>query len=327
MEQILGILPICLGFATPLILAALGALYSERSGVVNIAIEGIMMVGAFSAATVTVLLEPLFLGRAGFGNQLMALLTPWLALAVGSLAGIIYSSLHALASVNLKADQVISGTALNILAGGLTVFLCQIIFRQQRTAAFVVGLAKVDIPLLSGIPFLGRMLFRNINPVFYPALGLCVLSWFILARTPFGLRLRACGENPQAAASMGLSVARMRYWGVLISGGLAGLAGGAMVLSSDIQYTVISIHGTGFIAIACLIFGKWKPFGLLAAALFFGSSQVLSLYAKDIPFLSSLPREIFSLFPYALTIFALMLFSGKAVGPRAAGEIYDPGKR
>jgi simple sugar transport system permease protein len=328
MNQILAVVPICLGFSTPLILAALGGMFSERSGVANIAIEGIMMVGGFTAATVTVLLEPVFKAWAlGSGNPGLSLLVPWIALLCGSLAGTLYSSLHAAASVNLRADQVISGTALNILAAGLTIFLCQVIFRQQRTATFVVGLARVDIPRLADIPVLGALLFKSVYPTFYLAVILTLLSWFVMQRTPFGLRLRACGENPQAAASMGIPVVGMRYWGVLMSGAFAGLAGGTQVLTSDIQYTVLSIHGSGFIAIACLIFGKWKPFGLFAAGLFFGSSQVLSLYAKDIPFLSHFPRELFSLLPYALTLVALIVFSGRSVGPKAVGEIYDPGKR
>jgi general nucleoside transport system permease protein len=322
MNQVLGILPICLGFSTPLIIAALGGLFSERSGVVNVAIEGIMMVGAFIAATVVVFLEPL-----AQGNPAAAAWVPWIGLAAGSAAGLAYSLLHAVACVNLRADHVVSGTALNILAGGLTIFLCQIIFHQQRTNAFSIGMAKVDLPLLKSVPVLGILLFKNVYPTFYLALLLALATWFVLYRTPFGLRLRASGENPQAAASMGISVFAMRYWGVLLSGALSGLAGATMVLTSDIQYTILSIHGSGFIALACLIFGKWKPWGVFAAGLFFGASQVLSLYAKDIFFLASVPREIFQLFPYALTILALIVFSGRAVGPKAAGEIYDPGKR
>lgn len=321
MNQALGILPICLGFSTPLIIAALGALFSERSGVVNIAIEGIMMIGAFVAATVVVFLE-----RAA-GTAAAAPWIPWLGLLAGSAAGLAYSALHAVACVDLRADHVVSGTALNILASGLTIFLCQIIFRQQRTAAFAIGMTKVDVPLLKDIPALGVLFFKSVYPTFYLAVALTLGSWFVLRFTPLGLRLRASGENPQAAASMGVSVRAMRYSGVLVSGALAGLAGGSMVLTSDIQYTVLSIHGAGFIAIACLIFGKWKPFGLFAAGIFFGSSQVLSLYAKDIFFLSRVPREIFQLFPYVLTVAALLVFSGRAVGPKAAGEIYDPGKR
>ncbi len=316
MKLLLEMFPIALMFAAPIVIAALGGLFSERSGIVNVALEGIMMVGAFAAASITVALEVPLPGYA-----------PWIGMLVGILVGILFSLLHAVASVNLKADQVVSGTALNILAGGLTVYLCQIFFNQQRSRSFSTGLAKISIPGLRDIPLFGKALFDGIYPTFYVALLLVLLTWFVVYKTPRGLRLRACGENPQAAASMGIDVFRMRYFGVLASGALAGLAGGVMVLTQDIQYTVTSIHGTGFIALGSLIFGKWSPWGVLGAGLFFGFSQALSLYAKDIPFLVNLPQEFFYLLPYVLTILALILFSGRSVGPRAAGEIYDAGKR
>jgi simple sugar transport system permease protein len=315
MNILASMLPIAFAYASPLIIAALGGLFSERSGIVNIALEGIMMVGGFTAATVTVLLEPLTPMAGYYG------------LLAGIAAGCLYSLIHAFASINLKADQVISGTAVNILAGGLTVYLAQIFFHQQRTQAFNSGLVKISVPGLEGIPVVGPILFKNVSPPFYVALVLVLLTWFVVYKTPFGLRLRSCGEHPQAAASMGINVLRFRYYGVMLSGCFAGLAGGAMVLTQDIQYTAASVHGAGFIALACLIFGKWNPFGVLGAGLFFGLSQALSIFATDIPFLSGIPLEFFYLLPYALTIVALVVFSGKAVGPRAAGEIYDAGKR
>ncbi len=315
MSILYSMLPIAFAYSAPLIIAALGGLFSERSGIVNIALEGIMMVGGFTAASITVLLEPVT-PMAGY----------W-GLLAGVAAGCVYSLLHAFASVNLKADQVISGTALNILAGGLTVYLAQIIFHQQRTAAFSAGLVKLSIPGLESIPVLGPLLFKNASPPFYIAIVLVFLSWFVVFKTPFGLRLRSCGEHPQAAASMGLNVLRFRYFGVMISGALAGLAGGALVLTQDIQFTAVSIHGSGFIALACLIFGKWNPFGVLGAGIFFGLSQALSIFATDIKFLAGIPLEFFYLLPYFLTIIALLVFSGKSVGPKAAGEIYDAGKR
>ena len=315
MKLFLEMFPIALMFASPIVIAALGGLFSERSGIVNVALEGIMMVGAFAAASLTVVLEP------------MTPAAPWIGLLVGILAGIVFSALHAAASVNLKANQVVSGTALNILAGGLTVYLCQIFFRQQRTRAFSSGLRKITVPGLSDIPFLGDMFFDGAYPTFYVMVGLVALTWFVVYKTPLGLRLRACGEHPQAAASMGIDVYGMRWFGVLASGGLAGLAGGVMVLSQDIQYTVSSIHGTGFIALASLIFGKWNPAGVLGAGVFFGFSQALSLYAKDIDLLAKMPTEFFYFLPYVLTIVALIVFSGRSVGPKAAGEIYDAGKR
>jgi len=314
MNILFTMIPMALIYATPIIIAALGGLYSERSGVVNIALEGIMMVGGFAAAAVTVLLEP---------NPMAA----YYGILAAVIAGLLFSVLHAFACVHLKADQVVSGTALNILAGGLTVYLCQIFFDQQRTNAFSTGIAKLSVPGLARLPVAGPLLFKDVYPTSYAALLLVALTWFVVARTPFGLRLRACGEHPQAAASMGIDVVRMRYVGVLLSGALAGLAGGTMVLTQDIQYSLTSIHGTGFIALACLIFGKWNPAGVLGAGLFFGLSEATSIYAKDIPLLQAVPQDFFYMLPYILTVMALVVFSGKSVGPRAAGEPYDPGKR
>jgi simple sugar transport system permease protein len=222
---------------------------------------------------------------------------------------------------------VVSGTALNILAGGVTVYLCQIFFEQQRTNAFSTGLSKISLPGLADLPILGVILFKDVYPTSYAAILLVLLTWFIVYKTPFGLRLRACGEHPQAAASMGINVLVMRYTGVVLSGALAGLAGATMVLTQDIQYTLGSVHGAGFIALACLIFGKWNPFGVLGAGLFFGFSQALSIYAKDIPILQAVPLDFFYMLPYILTVIALVVFSGKSVGPKAAGELYDAGKR
>jgi general nucleoside transport system permease protein len=314
MNLLLTMIPIALVYATPLVIAALGGLYSERSGVVNIALEGIMMVGGFTAASVTVVLEP-------------SPMAAYYGILAGVAAGAVFSVLHAFASVNLKADQVVSGTALNILAGGVTVYLCQIFFDQQRTNAFSTGLSKISIPGLAELPALGVLFFKDVYPTTYVAILLVLLTWFVVYKTPFGLRLRACGEHPQAAASMGINVLGMRYVGVLISGALAGLAGAAMVLTQDIQYTLGSVHGAGFIALACLIFGKWNPFGVLGAGLFFGFSQALSIYAKDIPILQAVPLDFFYMLPYVLTVIALVVFSGKSVGPKAAGELYDAGKR
>ena len=315
MNLLIQMFPTALMISTPIIIAALGGLFSERSGIINIGLEGIMMFGGFAAATVTVLLEK------------TTTLAPWIGLLIGLIAGTIFSMLHAFSSINLRANQVVSGTALNILAGGITVYFCQIIFKQQRTNTFEIGLLRISIPVLKDIPLIGPAFFKEVYPTFYIAILFVIITWFVVYKTPFGLRLRACGEHPQAAASMGINVYFMRYIGVGLSGALAGLAGSVMVLTQDIQYTIGSIHGTGYIALASLIFGKWNPWGLLGAGIFFGFAQTLSFYAKDIPILSKIPGDMFYILPYALTIIALVIFSGKSVGPKAAGEIYDSGKR
>lgn len=304
-------------YASPIIIASLGGLMSERSGIVNIALEGIMMVGGFAAGTFAVVLAP----------YLQDWLTPIASIALAALLGALFSLIHAFVCVDLKGDQVISGTALNLLAGGITIFFIQIIFHQQRTENFKEGFTKMTFDGLSSIPVIGPIFFTNIYYTVYIGFALVFLIWFIVYKTRFGMRLRAAGENPHALASMGVSVRKMRYMGVVSSGALAGLAGGIMILTQGTQYVSSSIHGTGFIALAALIFGKWNPFGALGASMFFAFSQVLAIYATDIGLLQSLPHEVFVAMPYILTIVALVVFSGKSVGPKAAGEIYDIGKR
>lgn len=319
-DTLYSILTLTLIYATPILIASLGGLFSERSGVVNIALEGLMMIGGFVGATATVLLEPYFSGWP-------ALLVPWIGMLIGMAFGALFSLIHAYVSVNLKADQVISGTAINLLAGGLTIYFAQIIFNQQRTKTFQSGFIKTNIPVLENIPIIGPILFTNIYGTVYFGFLLVLIVWYVVYKTPFGLRLRATGENPQAVASTGISVAKMRYWGVMLSGAFAGMAGAIMVLTQDTQYTAVSIHGTGFIALAALIFGKWNPMGVLGASLFFAFSQVFAIFANSIDILADVPLEIFKALPYVLTVIALIVFSGKSVGPKAAGEIYDVGKR
>ncbi len=320
LSTILSILNLTLIYATPILVASLGGLLSERSGVVNIALEGLMMIGGFVGATATVLLEPYFSGD-------WILFVPWIGMLLGMLFGALFSLIHAYVSVNLKADQVISGTAINLLAGGITIYFAQIIFNQQRTETFQRGFVKTSIPILKDIPIIGPIFFENMFYTVYLGLALVGVIWFFVYKTPFGMRLRATGENPHAVASTGISVFKMRYWGVVLSGAFAGMAGAIMVLTLDTQYTIVSIHGTGFIALAALIFGKWRPFGVLGASLFFAFSQVFAIFANNIEWLASMPLELFKALPYVFTVIALIIFSGKSVGPKAAGEIYDVGKR
>ncbi|PKM66042.1 MAG: sugar ABC transporter permease [Firmicutes bacterium HGW-Firmicutes-2] len=315
MDILYSMLALTLIYSTPIIITAIGGMFSERSGVANIALEGMMMIGGFTAATTIVFLE----GTTSFA--------PWMSLMIGALAGGLISVIHAYLSIHLSSDQIISGTAINILAGGLTIYLSQIIFGQQRTATFRQGFIKRTYSGLSEIPIIGKIFFTNMYPTVFLAFALVILSWYILYKTPFGLRLRATGEHPHAVDSMGISVYKMRYIGVIVSGCLAGLGGGVMVLTQDTQFTIMSIHGTGFIALAALIFGKWRPLGLLSASLFFGFSQILSIYSTSIGFLSKLPMEYFKALPYIFTIVALVVFSNKAVGPKAVGEPYDKGQR
>lgn len=288
-------------YSTPVILAALGGLFSERSGIVNIALEGIMLVGAFSGATAHI-----FIGN---GN-------PWLSILVGAVAGALFSIVHAIASVTFKADQVISGTALNILSGGITVYLTRMIFDKNNSDPFGTAFREVDVPLI------GRT-----YPTFFLAVILVIVSFVVLNYTRFGLRLRSCGEYPQASDSAGINVYLYRYIAVIISGALAGLGGAVLVLTQNTEFSVGVIHGMGFIALAALIFGKWDARWLFLTSLFFGFTTILQLYAKDFKLLEDLRLQVFQMIPYVATIIALIVTSGKSVGPKAAGEIYDKGKR
>ncbi len=309
-------IPGMLMVAAPIMIAGLGGMFSERSGIVNIALDGIMLFGAFAAAAIIITFE-----KMGWFSM-----APWLSLIFAAIGGGIFSLLLAVSTISFSADHTIAGTAVNLLAAGLTVYFTQILFGMQRTQAFRGGFRKISIPVLSNIPILGGF-FKNFHPTIFIAIFLVFVSWFVMYKTPFGLKLRACGENPQAAASMGINVLKMRYIAVVISGFMAGLAGGIVVLTMDTQFTVVSIHGYGFIAVAAIIFGKWNPFGIMGASLFFGLSQTIGVYANAIPVLDKLPAELFSAVPYIFTVLALVLFRGKSVGPKAAGEIYDVSKR
>ena len=287
--------------AAPLIIAALGGLFSERSGVVNIALEGIMQIGAFAAAASLVLMQEANVAGA-----------VWISIGIAIVCGIVFSTMLGVSAIHLRADQTIAGTAMNVLAGGLTVYMSEILFGAKSTRSFVFALNRVSVPFLKDIPIIGPMFFISLYPTTYIAFFLLIITWYIVF---------------QASASMGINVVKMRWIAVLTSGALGGLAGAALVLSTNTYYYAGTVHGLGFVAIATLIFGKWNPWGVLMSGMFFGFSQVLGQYSTSIPFLSGIPSEIFKLFPYVVTILAIVFFSKKQVGPKASGQIYDAGKR
>ncbi|MDR2922940.1 MAG: ABC transporter permease [Treponema sp.] len=298
-EVILKMLPSTFMIVSPILIAAIGGMICERAGVVNIALEGLMAMGAMTAAVCHVLLE----SKIGFSIPIALLLS----MAVGGT----FSLIHAFASITLRADQVISGTGINLLANGVTVFVCQLLFRMDRSQNYRMGMR-------SGL--------FGIYPTIWLALALLAVSWFMLYRRPWGLRLRAAGEHPQALASAGVNVIKIRYIAVLISGILAGLAGGCIVLTQDIQYTVSTINGKGFIALAAVSFGRWVPLGILGSSFLFGVSSALAVNIINISGLQFLPSEFFNAMPYLITLVTLVLFSGKDYSPRAAGKPYDKGK-
>jgi len=295
---IAGMLPSTFMIVSPILIAATGGMICERSGVVNIALEGLMSIGAMTAAVIHVLLE----SKTGFSIPL--------ALFLSALSGCLFSLIHAFASITLKADQVVSGTGINLLANGLTIFVCQLVFRMDRSMNYRMGM---------------RSGFFGIYPTVWIALAILAVSWFALYKRPWGLRLRAAGEYPQAASAAGADVIKIRYAAVLISGLLAGLAGGCIVLTQDIQFTVSTINGKGFIALAAVSFGRWMPLGILGSSFLFGVSSSLAVNIINIKSLHKLPSEVFSMMPYLITLLTLVIFSGKDHAPRAAGQPYDRG--
>lgn len=309
------IFPYAIAFTIPLLITALGGLFSERSGVVNIGLEGLMVVGSFAGAFTIFKLQELWPGSTG---------ALWLGLLAAVICGVVFSLLHAFASVNLSANQVISGTAINMLAGAITVFLARNItgsghIRIKR------GFISYDVPYLSDIPIIG-MLFKKTFPTTLVILVILVLSASALYKSAFGLRLRACGENPHAAEAAGINVRRMRYIGVMISGGFAALGGAIMIVTFANEFSG-TVAGLGFLALASLIFGQWRPYGVLAATLFFGLASTVANVSQVIPELAVIPPVILKTFPYVVTLIALILFSKSSQAPKAVGEPFESGKR
>ncbi|MCH4889142.1 ABC transporter permease [Acidaminobacter sp. JC074] len=322
LEFLYQIFPYALAFTAPILITAIGGLISERSGVVNIGLEGLMIIGTFVGAYVIHLytqnLDP---GQGvSFGMVSSALLA-------AALAGGIFALLHAYASISLNANQIISGTAINMLAAAFALFMSELLTGSERLGV-LSGVERFDFPVLSKIPLIGPLFFTKMYMTTYLVLFIVLIVWFVLYKTPFGLRLRSCGEFPQASASMGINVIRMRYIGVFFSGVFAGLGGAILVLTYKGEFTG-AVDGLGFLALATLIFGQWKPWRVVGASFFFGFMRTMSTMASVNDSLKALalPQELYKALPYVLTLVALLLFSKNAVGPKAAGESYDAGKR
>ena len=304
-------------FMIPLLITALGGMFSERSGVVNIALEGIMVMGDFTSI--------LFLNfTQGFMSGNVQLL---IAIAIAVVTGMLFSLFHAIAAVNLKADQTISGTALNMFAPAFAIFVARIIQGVQQIN-FNNTFRIVEVPILSKIPIIGEMLFKNTYITTYIGFAVLALSALVLYKTKFGLRLRACGENPQAANAAGIKVEKMQYAGVLISGALAGLGGLVFVVPTSTNFNA-TVSGYGFLAVAVLIFGQWKPKYILLAAFFFGFMKALSNSYANIPFLFNLNIQsyIYKMVPYVATVLVLVFTSKHSSAPRASGIPFDPMQR
>ena len=286
--------------ATPLVFAAMGGMFSERSGVVNIGLEGLMLISAFAGVV---------------GAYLSG--SAWVGLGFAMAAGLSFALIHALMCVTFEADQIISGTAINLLALGGTGFLMVEIFDQGGTTPRVPRFGSLGIPVLQDIPLIGPALF-NQSLLVYLMYVLIPVTFFVVFRTPFGLRLRATGEVPEAVDTAGVSVARMRYYGVALSGILAALGGAYLSMGLLSAFTEGMTNGRGFIALAALIFGRWNPIGAAGAALLFGFAQAITFRAGQ----EAVPVEFLQMLPYVLTIVVLAGFGGRAIAPAAIGKPY-----
>ncbi len=273
--------------ATPLLLAAMGGLFSERSGVINIALEGLMLAGAFTAAVVTHYT----------GN-------PWIGLAAAITAGMAVAGIHAVACIRFRADQVVSGTAINILFLGVPALMSGALFDSTG--------ATPQIPQGNLLPYAPIVIAFLMVPI----------TWWVLNRTRFGLRLRAVGENPEAADTAGISVTAMRYRAVLISGALAAIGGAYLSIGQSSLFTRNMSAGRGFIALAALIFGAWRPVQTMLACLLFGFAEAVSIQMQGV---AGIPVQFIQMFPYVLTIIVLVGFIGRSRAPRALGMPYEKG--
>jgi simple sugar transport system permease protein len=296
--------------ATPLVLAALGGLYSERSGVINIALEGLLLAGAFTAASVTFYAH-----------------SPWVGLGAAILAGAMVASILAVACIRFKADQVVTGTGINILFIGLPAVLSGALFLSSGSTP--------QIPKENLLPAVYRFIpkfippwriFTDVSVISLLALVVVVATAYILYRTPFGLRLRAVGENPEAADAAGVAVNRMRYTGVIISGVLAGIGGAYLSIGQSSLFTRNMAAGRGFIALAALIFGKWRPLPTMLACLLFGFADALTTQMQGVAKLPSgedIPVQFILMLPYVVTIIVLAGFIGQSRAPKALGTPYQ----
>jgi simple sugar transport system permease protein len=297
-----GLFAAALRMATPIVYAALGGIFSERVGIINIGLEGTMLTSAFAGVTVSY-----FTGN------------PWLGVVVAVIVGGLVGLIHAVLTVKFVGDQVVSGTGINIFALGFTAYMSQIIWGSRGASDGVQGLGTWTIPVIADLPVVGPIIGSH-SPLVYLMLVVTFLSYVVLFKTPLGLRIRAVGEHPTAAETAGIDVLRIKYLCVILSGMLAGLGGAFLSLGHLNLFTRGMTGGRGFIAMAAMIFGKWMPFGAFGASLLFGLADALQMRLQS---LGLLPPQIILTIPYLLTVAVLAGVVGKARPP----SDYKPYKR
>ncbi|MFZ2258377.1 MAG: ABC transporter permease [Clostridiaceae bacterium] len=294
-----------LRISTPLILTSMGGVINEKAGVTNIGLEGIMIMGAFFAVV----------GSEYTNNA-------WIGLIVGILGGIVTSAIHAFLSISLKADQIISGTAINTLATAIPSLLLFILFGLQSQSEGVarIGYTPEIRTFLGSVPFIGPFLLELNYMVFFALFLVVVLSWF-MNRSKWGLRLQAVGEHPKAADTLGINVIKTRYQAVIFSGILAAMGGASLSIVSGSIYRDGMINGRGYIAMAAMIFGNWTPLGALGASLLFGAAEALQIRSQS--FGLPVPTELYYILPYLMTMVAITAFGKKSHAPAALGTPYN----
>lgn len=295
-----------LRLATPLIFAALGALISEKSGVTNIAMDGIMAMGAFFGV---------------LGSYLTK--SPWLGLVFAMAAGALMALIHAYLSITLCADQIISGTAINVFAPALSTFLVFKFFGTPSQSSAVTALPYPSAAMRK-IPVIGNFL-GELNWMIFIAIGVVIIMTYVLYKTPIGLRIRAVGEHPRAADTLGINVYKIRYICVILSGVLGALGGATLSIAIMNLYRENMVSGRGFIAIAAMIFGNWKPVNSMFACILFAFADVMQMYAKGLGW--AIPDEVYAAFPYIITMVVLVIFIGKTMSPAEDGVPYKKGER
>ena len=297
-----GLFAAAIRMATPIVYAALGGMFSERVGVVNIGMEGIMLTGAMGGVTVSYYT----------GN-------PWLGVAAAVAIGGILGLVHAVVTVRYAGNQIVSGTGINILAMGFTAYMSQVLWGSRGASESVTGIEDITIPILSDVPIIGPIIGTH-SPLVYLMPVVTAICYIVLFRTPLGLHIRAVGEHPTAAETAGIDVVRIKYMGVIVSGMLSGLGGAFLSLSHLNLFARGMTGGRGFIALAALIFGKWMPFGVMEAGLLFGFADALQMRLQS---LGILPPQIILMIPYVLTVAVMAGVVGKAKPP----SDYKPYKR
>lgn len=291
-------------FATPLLFTALGGMFTEKAGVTNIGLEGMMTIGAFAGAAVGYFTKSALLG-----------------FLAGGIAASLVALIHAIVSITFGADQVVSGIAINFIGPGVALFICSLLFDgAKQTIPVAEGEGKMlkIFDNLTGIDFIDKILGQYITT--YVAIALVILMSIYLYKTKFGLRLIAVGEHPKAAETLNVNVYLYRYFAVIISGLLAGFGGATMSLATVSNFSQSLVSGHGFIALVAVIFGKWKPYGVLGACLFFGAAQELAILLPSLNI--NIPESILPMVPYISTLLVLIFFVGKSKGPSSAGVPY-----